>query len=194
MSSCSVLWQHPLTKRNWIHLHHYCTDTAVIAHVGSQNTWNSSKCGNTIRYLCSLYYSMTTANRHFSFSNPVRMVGFLSPVQIARFGFRKHAVLINMHLINSSGESLEKLLMFNKSLCLVSRKFYISRNVIDQVQGAVHYTYFLRNGYCWNGIFIKQEHSRTPKSIAGLAFTTLFSDVCWKKMCVLVHMLSLRGK
>lgn len=57
-----------------------------------------------------------TVNRHFScLSNPIRMVGLLlSSVQIARFGFRKHAVLINMHLISSSGESLEKLLMFNK--------------------------------------------------------------------------------
>lgn len=60
---------------------------------------------------------MTAANRHFSsLSNPIRMVGLLSSsAQIARFGFRKHAVLINRHLINSSGKSLEKLLMFNKS-------------------------------------------------------------------------------
>lgn len=44
------------------------------------------------------------------------MVGLLlSSVQIARFGIRKHAVLINVHLISSSGESLEKLLMLNKS-------------------------------------------------------------------------------
>lgn len=44
------------------------------------------------------------------------MVGLLlSSVQIAWFGFRKHVALINRHLINSSGKSVEKLLMFNKS-------------------------------------------------------------------------------
>lgn len=50
------------------------------------------------------------------FVKSYRMVGLLSSsAQIAKFGFRKHAVLINRHLINSSGKSLEKLLMFNKS-------------------------------------------------------------------------------
>lgn len=151
-----MLWQLPLTKHDQIHLHHYFTDIAVIAHIGSQNTWNSSKCGNTISCLCSLYYPIMTANRHFSsFSNPIRNVGLLGSVQIARFGFRKHAVLINMHLINSMASLWKSRWCLVSLLCLVSRKFCISRNVIDQIQAAVHYTYFLRNSYCWNGIFIK---------------------------------------
>lgn len=138
---------------------------------------------------------MLTANWHFSsLSNPIRMVGLLSFVQITRFGFSKRAVLISMHLINSMASLWKSYWCLISVLCLVSRKICISRNVIDQIQAAVHYTYFLRNVYCWNGIFIKQEHSCTPKSIAGVAVTTLFSDVCWKRMCVLVHMRSLRGK
>jgi len=42
--------------------------------------------------------------------------------------------------------------------------------------------------------FIKQEHTSASKTIAGLAFTTVFSEVCCKEMYVFVRMKYERGK
>lgn len=43
-------------------------------------------------------------------------------------------------------------------------------------------------------VFTKQEHICASKAIAGLAFTTVFSDVCCKEMYALVHTRSKREK
>lgn len=98
--------------------------------------------------------------------------------------------------MNSGGVFVEKLLMFNKPFVSCSYDVVYQQKRDASGSGSsvsTHISYYMATVEM-ESIFIKQEHTCALKSIAGLAFTTVFSDVCYKGIYALVHMRSNRGK
>lgn len=128
-------------------------------------------------------------------SKPISMVGLLlNSIQISRFGLKKHAAIINRQLNNSSGEFVEKLLMFNKSfVSSFSVVIYQQTRGVLVTGSITHISHYMAIVEM-ESIFNKQEHTCALKAVTGLAFATVFSDMWSKEMYALVYMRSKRGK